>query len=71
MIRFFRFIKALLRYAIYGHFKNTTFKKYSERISICVECENLVAKDWTCNICGCYLDKKAKWSTESCPINKW
>ena len=22
-------------------------------------------------ICDCYLKKKAKWSTESCPQNKW
>lgn len=71
MGRVFRFIKALFRYAIYGHFKNTTFSEYAERITVCSECEKLNKEKWTCGICGCYLTKKAKWQTEDCPLAKW
>lgn len=70
-MRIFRFIRALFRYAVYGHFKKTTFKNYVERLAFCSTCENMSKDNWTCKICGCYLDKKAKWSTEKCPENKW
>lgn len=71
MKKIFRFIRALLRYAIYGHFKKTDFETYARRLSACVHCAYKNEKNWTCNICGCYLVKKAKWSTECCPKEKW
>lgn len=71
MKKIFRFIRALFRYAVYGHFKKSTFKLYAERINICSGCKLLNADNWTCGVCGCYLTKKAKWSTETCPENKW
>ena len=67
MIRFFRFIKALIKYIIWGD--QVTADKYNSRIAICDTCSDKCGK--TCCICGCYLHKKAKWSTEECPKNKW
>jgi len=71
MRRVFRFIRALFRYAIYGHFKKVDFKTYANRLYICSNCDNLNENNWTCKICGCYLSKKAKWSTEKCVEEKW
>ena len=67
----FRFILALIRYAFFGHFTNVTFEEYADRLSKCASCENLNKKQWRCKICGCYLSKKAKWTTEHCPQGKW
>jgi len=68
-MRIFRFIKALWRYIFYG--KRVSFGLYVSRLYICDQCSNLNRDKWTCNKCGCYLDKKAKMSTEKCPDNKW
>jgi len=44
-------------------------REYDTRLEICSNCKDRCGK--TCCLCGCYLNKKAKWSTESCPKNKW
>lgn len=62
-----RFIIALFKYIIWGD--QVTSDKYNNRISICNQCSDKCGNK--CCICGCYLKKKAKWSTESCPKNKW
>mgnify|MGYP003119704325 CR=1 FL=1 len=67
MIRFFRFIKALIKYIIWG--EEVTQKVYDERIAQCENCTNRCGK--RCCVCGCYLHTKAQWSSESCPENKW
>ena len=69
MKRVFRFIKAVWRYILYG--KRVTFNQFVDRLDICRDCPNLKKDNWTCGICGCYLDKKTKMSTEKCPENKW
>ena len=70
MGRIFRFIRALFRYAVYGHFKDVGFKRYVNRLEKCAVCDKL-RDNWTCGVCGCYLTKKAKWVTECCPENRW
>ncbi len=67
MKRIFRFIIALFKYVIWGD--QVTSDKYNNRISICNQCSDKCGSK--CCICGCYINKKAKWSTESCPKNKW
>jgi len=67
MIKVFRFIIALFKYIIWGD--QVTNDKYISRIAICDVCSDKCGSK--CCICGCYLSKKAKWSTESCPQNKW
>ena len=66
-MRIFKFIIALFKYLILGD--KVTADKYNDRISICNQCTDKCGSK--CCICGCYLNKKAKWSTESCPKNKW
>lgn len=67
MMKVLRFIKALFKYVIWGD--TASDKVFNSRIKICEECRDRCGK--TCCICGCYLNKKAKWTTESCPKNKW
>ena len=62
-----RFIIALFKYIIWGD--QVTTDKYNNRMAICEQCTSRCGNK--CCICGCYLNKKAKWSTESCPQNKW
>jgi len=66
-MRVFRFLKALLKYLFIGN--KVSFEEYSDRIATCSDCESRCGRN--CCECGCLLVKKAKWSTESCPKNKW
>jgi len=63
----FRFIKALIKYILWG--EQVTQLVYDQRITKCEKCDDRCGS--TCCICGCYLSKKAQWSSESCPKNKW
>ena len=67
MRRLIRFIIALFKYIIWGD--QVTTDKYISRIAICDSCSDKCGSK--CCIGGCYLNVKAKWSTESCPKNKW
>lgn len=62
-----RFVKALIKYIIFG--KRVSLNEYLYRLNICNKCEHL--DDWKCTNCGCYLNKKAIMSTEKCPVEKW
>ena len=66
-MRIIRFIYAVVKYLIYGDTVNKSV--YDSRILICNSCVFL--QNNKCGICGCYVKKKAKWNTESCPKNKW
>jgi len=63
----FKFIIALIKHLVWGDI--VTDDKYNSRIDICNHCTDRCGTK--CGICGCYLNKKAKWSTESCSKNKW
>lgn len=67
MKRTLRFLKAVFKYIFFGN--TVTFEKYTSRILTCNTCE--YRKISRCGICKCILIKKAKWSTEDCPKNKW
>lgn len=69
MKRICRFIKALWKYILFG--KRVSFIQYITRLTDCEYCSYLDQNNWTCKICGCYVDKKAKMSTEKCPEHKW
>jgi uncharacterized protein (DUF2141 family) len=66
-MRILRFIWALIKYVLIG--ERVSKEEYQTRLTLCYSCEHL--KNTQCEICGCYVKKKAKWSTESCPKNKW
>lgn len=42
-----------------------------ERLKICSTCEFYDAKQIRCKHCGCYLEHKANFALDSCPIDKW
>ncbi len=67
MMRVFRFILALIKYIIWG--EQVTQEVYDKRLAKCERCDERCGK--TCCVCGCYLNKKLQWSSESCPKNKW
>lgn len=67
MMRIIRFIWALIKYILVGGKVNQ--EVYKDRLKHCYSCEYL--DDKQCGICGCYVNVKAKWTTEECPKNKW
>lgn len=42
-----------------------------KRLAICNSCEFLFKLTGTCKKCGCFVSKKTRVSTQSCPISKW
>jgi len=66
-MRLFRFAIALFKYLLWG--EEVTADEKKARLAVCEPCE--FREDKKCGICGCYLEKKASWSSESCPENKW
>lgn len=56
---------------IMSGFKNLTDTQKQERLNICESCDSMNKDNKTCNECGCYLDIKTGWATESCPLGKW
>ena len=67
MKQILRFLIALFRYIIFGG--TVTSEVYEHRINLCNACE--YNENSRCTICTCYVKKKAKWTTEICPKNKW
>jgi hypothetical protein len=59
--------------SLFNHAANK-FKKAdeiikNERLSICYNCDKF--ENSKCKECGCYLEIKASWDSEKCPLNKW
>lgn len=47
-----------------------TDEAYEERLKTCASCDKLTAAR-DCSLCGCPVDLKASWQSESCPAGKW
>jgi multimeric flavodoxin WrbA len=43
---------------------------YNKRLRICVDCE-FCTDDMRCEICGCFLEKKARLLRANCQKKKW
>lgn len=69
MVRICRFLKALWKYILYG--KRVSFHKFNSRLEECEYCDYFDERKWTCTKCGCYVIKKCKMSTETCPEKYW
>ena len=41
------------------------------RINICEGCEHYDSETTRCDECGCFINIKADWASEKCPIDKW
>ena len=68
-MRIIRFFKAIIKYIKVGN--RVYINEYVNRLSKCKDCDHFDNEKWSCKICGCYLDKKAKMNTENCPEGKW
>lgn len=42
-----------------------------ERLKVCGECEYFARMTRQCNLCGCFMDVKAKLLEAECPSQKW
>jgi hypothetical protein len=64
---FWRAIKGLVK----SGFRLTPKPVRKERVAICLACDRCVNN--RCNMCGCFIHKKAMVATERCPLNppKW
>lgn len=41
----------------------------NDRLSVCIPCEHL--HEGRCKLCGCFMEKKTKVASATCPANKW
>jgi len=69
------FTKAVSKHIISGA-KKVPDSIYRKRMDICSGCEYLsIDKSQEtrgrCAKCGCFVDLKASWASEECPIKKW
>ena len=66
------FIKAISKFVYDG----TSVEKvdFITRMAICNSCEHLQRKgklSCQCDVCKCFIEAKARFPAESCPLNKW
>ncbi|NBW08720.1 MAG: hypothetical protein EBR82_11920 [Caulobacteraceae bacterium] len=43
----------------------------SARMSICMDCPELIKATKQCKQCGCFMNAKTKLEQSACPIGKW
>ena len=43
----------------------------SERLAICVKCDNFVSRVAMCSICKCFTSVRVHNVGLHCPVNKW
>lgn len=65
-----KFGKAVLKH-IANSFRNVDELTYNNRIKLCEECDKFIEEARKCSECGCYIDTKASWASEECPLKKW
>jgi hypothetical protein len=46
---------------------------YQLRLDQCRQCASLNVERMVCQEanCGCYVERKARWASQSCPLGKW
>jgi hypothetical protein len=49
---------------------NLTAPKVASRLAVCGSCDQL-RSNRTCAQCGCFVDAKARFRSQSCPLRKW
>jgi len=70
MVKAYNLLKASYRRAKDG-FEDVDASTYYDRVHTCSRCDELDLEELECTVCGCPIEVKAKWKTESCPKNKW
>jgi hypothetical protein len=66
-----KFTFDVMKKAMRGEALFVSDKVYQERIAICRECEYFDKQQMRCKHCGCFLQQKARYALDSCPISKW
>jgi len=51
--------------------ENVTEEEHKKRLSVCSTCEFKKGPRCIHSKCGCFIEVKAKWASEHCPIDKW
>lgn len=66
------FVRAQIRHVADGRVKATP-EALAARLAVCNACPMLRASDRRCSAtgCGCPVDTKATYRSESCPLGKW
>lgn len=64
----FNFANSAFNHAKNG-FKTVTDEIKNSRLDICKSCNKL--KNDKCSECGCFVNIKASWDSEKCPLEKW
>jgi hypothetical protein len=54
---------------IQGH-PNLTAQQVAARLAVCASCDQL-RSNRTCAKCGCFVDAKARFRSQACPLRKW
>lgn len=64
------FAKAVVKHVANG-LETVSLPTYQNRLNICNKCEMRSENRCTHEECGCFIDKKAWWASEECPLDKW
>lgn len=53
--------------------KQVSDETFEARIAVCIVCDSCDRQRMVCREpnCGCYIEKKARWQSEECPLGKW
>jgi len=51
--------------------RKVSIQEYQDRLDICNPCNMRLKNRCTHESCGCFIDKKAWWASEECPLDKW
>ena len=62
-------VAAVAHHAVTG-FHEVNDEEFTKRITICEACPFFTEKR-TCLKCNCYMDTKARWREQRCPIAAW
>lgn len=70
--RAINFGKAVVRHAV-DRGRQVSDSDYESRLTVCRSCSLCDLEKMVCNHpgCGCFLNIKARWHSEKCPIDKW
>jgi hypothetical protein len=49
---------------------NLTAQQVAARLAVCASCDQL-RPNRTCARCGCFVDAKARFRSQTCPLSKW
>jgi hypothetical protein len=66
-MKLIKFLKAIFIFIYRGDTVNEEL--YKQRLSLCNSCD--YREDKKCGVCGCSIKLKTKWTSETCPKNKW